>query len=89
MIAGERLLGTDTYVNLMAQYYPAGDVTVDPYPELGRRLDPGECDAAQKIAAELGLLRLDERRPRRPSRASSWSTFRASRARSHGLRQTL
>ncbi len=55
-------LGTDTYVNLMAQYYPAGKVSADRYPELGRRLDPGEFDEAQKIAAELGLRRLDERR---------------------------
>ena len=47
----------------MAQYYPAGKVTADRYPELGRRLDPGEFDEAQKIAAELGLRRLDERRP--------------------------
>ncbi|MDK1292895.1 MAG: radical SAM protein, partial [Actinomycetota bacterium] len=28
-------LGTDTYVNLMAQYYPAGKVAADRYPELG------------------------------------------------------
>lgn len=55
-------LGTDTYVNLMAQYYPAGKVTADRYPELGRTLDTGEFDEAQQIAAELGLRRLDERR---------------------------
>ena len=55
-------LGTDTYVNLMAQYYPAGKVTADRYPELGRRLDAGEFEEAQEIAAELGLRRLDERR---------------------------
>ena len=42
---------------------PAQKVTVDRYPELGRRLDPVEFDEARKIAAELGLRRLDERRP--------------------------
>ncbi len=56
-------LGPDTYVNLMAQYYPAGKVSAERYPELDRGLDDGEFEEAQWIADELGLRRLDERRP--------------------------
>jgi len=56
-------LGPETYVNLMDQYYPAGKVTTDHLPEINRRLEPGEFREAQRIARELGLRRLDERRP--------------------------
>jgi putative pyruvate formate lyase activating enzyme len=60
-IAGE--LGTDTYMNLMGQYYPAGRVTQDSYPEINRRLGAAELREAREIALELGLDRLDERAP--------------------------
>ncbi|HXF73799.1 MAG TPA: radical SAM protein [Actinomycetota bacterium] len=54
-------LGPDTYVNLMAQYYPAGLVVRgDDYPEIARRLARDEYLRALEIAVELGL-RLDPR----------------------------
>jgi putative pyruvate formate lyase activating enzyme len=56
-------LGTDTYVNLMDQYYPAGKVGESECPEINRRLTPAEFREAQRIASELGLQRLDVRRP--------------------------
>jgi putative pyruvate formate lyase activating enzyme len=56
-------LGTDTYVNLMDQYYPAGKVSADHYPEIDRRLTSQEFREARAIARELGLRRLDVRRP--------------------------
>ena len=55
-------LGPDSYVNLMDQYYPAGKVGKQKYPEINRRLEASEFRAAQKIALELGL-RIDTRRP--------------------------
>ena len=56
-------LGPETYVNLMDQYFPAGKVTSEQYPELNRRLAPGEFDEALDYARRLGLGRLDVRRP--------------------------
>lgn len=56
-------LAPDTYVNLMDQYYPAGKVTADRLPELNQRLDGDEFREAERMASELGLRRLDERRP--------------------------
>jgi putative pyruvate formate lyase activating enzyme len=53
-------LGCDTYVNLMNQYYPAGRVTAESYPEINRRLSAAEFDEARRFAIGLGL-RLDER----------------------------
>jgi putative pyruvate formate lyase activating enzyme len=55
-------LGPDTYVNLMDQYYPAGRVGRDSFPEINRRLTSSEFGAAREYAVGLGL-RLDERRP--------------------------
>jgi putative pyruvate formate lyase activating enzyme len=60
-IAGE--LGPETYVNLMDQYSPAGKVSGESYQEINRRLTSSELREAQQIAADLGLRRLDERRP--------------------------
>lgn len=54
----------DTYVNIMAQYYPAWKVGPDTYPEINRRITPDEYEEALRIAQEVGLWRLDERRPR-------------------------
>jgi putative pyruvate formate lyase activating enzyme len=56
-------LGRDTYVNLMDQYYPAGKVGATQYAELNRRLSSREFGEARAIARELGLRRLDARRP--------------------------
>jgi putative pyruvate formate lyase activating enzyme len=56
-------LGGGTYVNLMDQYYPAGKVGGAQYPELNHRLTSREFGEARAIARELGLRRLDVRRP--------------------------
>jgi putative pyruvate formate lyase activating enzyme len=56
-------LGCDTYVNLMDQYYPAGRVDGATYPEINRKLTSAEFREAQHIASDLGLQRLDVRRP--------------------------
>ena len=57
-------LGTGTYVDLMAQYYPAGLVggnSRDGYAEIDRHLARDEYQRAATFARELGLRRLDER----------------------------
>jgi putative pyruvate formate lyase activating enzyme len=54
-------LSPDTYVNVMAQYHPAGRVGGERYAELNRRITYDEYTAAVKIARDAGL-RLDERR---------------------------
>ena len=56
-------LGPDTYVNLMDQYFPAGKVTSDRFPEINRRLTSAEYREAVTIAHDVGLRRLDMRRP--------------------------
>ena len=56
-----RELGTDTYVNLMDQYHPAGKVSATRFAEIDRRLTSGEYLKAREMAADLGLRRLDER----------------------------
>jgi putative pyruvate formate lyase activating enzyme len=56
-------LGPDTYVNLMDQYYPAGKVSGTTYSEINRRLTFDEFQQAQRIAVDLGLRRLDVRKP--------------------------
>jgi putative pyruvate formate lyase activating enzyme len=53
-----RELGTDTFLNLMDQYRPAGKVRGTSYPEIGRRLASGEFRAAHRIAHDLGFRRL-------------------------------
>jgi putative pyruvate formate lyase activating enzyme len=57
-----RELGTDTYINLMDQYRPAGRVCAEHYPEINRRPTAAEFRRAVEIAVDLGLCRLDERR---------------------------
>jgi putative pyruvate formate lyase activating enzyme len=55
-------LGPGTYINLMAQYYPAGKVGNDgKFEEIDRGVSRGEYEQALSIAAELGLQRLDPR----------------------------
>jgi putative pyruvate formate lyase activating enzyme len=56
-------LGTDTYINLMDQYRPAGRVSGGRYAEIDRRPNSAELREAWQIARRLGLTRLDERRP--------------------------
>jgi putative pyruvate formate lyase activating enzyme len=58
-----RELGPDAYVNLMDQYYPAGKVGNGKFTEIDRHLRPAEFQEARRIARELGLRNLDERRP--------------------------
>jgi pyruvate-formate lyase-activating enzyme len=66
-------LGPDTYVDLMAQYYPAGlvgkDGERDGYEEIDRPLWHEEFAGAVEIAASLGLRRLDRRSLMRDSGA--------------------
>ena len=51
----------DTYVNLMAQYYPSNKISFGKYPELNRRITLDEYHAAIEYAQQVGLQRLDER----------------------------
>jgi putative pyruvate formate lyase activating enzyme len=52
-------LGRDTYVDVMAQYYPAGRTAE--FPEIDRHLYCSEFERALAIADGLGLRRLDRR----------------------------
>ncbi len=58
-----RELSPGTYVNVMAQYYPAGKVLLKEYPEINRRVTPTEHERALDEAWHAGLKRLDPRRP--------------------------
>jgi putative pyruvate formate lyase activating enzyme len=52
-------LGSDTYVNVMAQYRPGGVVDAGRYPELNRSLRGEEFKKALASARRAGLTRLD------------------------------
>src|SRR5919108_1575027 len=55
-------LGPGTYVNLMAQYYPAGKVGKDgKFDEIDRGVSGAEYERALAIAEEVGLERLNPR----------------------------
>lgn len=54
-------ISTNTYVNVMAQYYPAGKVNADQYPDINRNIEKSEYDAAINAARNAGLHRLDPR----------------------------
>lgn len=54
-------ISTNTYVNVMAQYYPAGKVSADKYADINRNIDRSEYEAALKAARDAGLNRLDPR----------------------------
>jgi putative pyruvate formate lyase activating enzyme len=55
-----RTLGPDTYVNVMAQYRPAGQVGRNPrYAAINRRIRPDEYASAATAARDAGLYRLD------------------------------
>ncbi len=55
-------LSTNTFVNVMAQYHPAGKVSQREYAEINRRILPSEIERALNAAARAGLARLDSRR---------------------------
>jgi putative pyruvate formate lyase activating enzyme len=54
-----RELSPETYVNLMAQYRPAGHVTAQRYPEIDRSITAQEFRQAQEVFRAAGLSRLD------------------------------
>jgi putative pyruvate formate lyase activating enzyme len=56
-----RELGPDTYVNVMAQYYPAGKVSDKEHAEINRCLTLDEFREALDVAREAGLHHLDQR----------------------------
>ncbi|MDA2912866.1 radical SAM protein [Acidobacteriia bacterium AH_259_A11_L15] len=56
-----RELGPDTYVNVMAQYYPAGKVNGKEYVQINRHLTEDEFQDALGAARAAGLRRLDAR----------------------------
>ena len=56
-----RELGTDTYVNVMAQYYPAGKVSDKEHAEINRCLTLDEFQEALDVAREAGLHYFDLR----------------------------
>jgi len=58
-----REISPDTYVNIMDQYYPAGQVSPTKYAEICRRTSPMEVLEARQIAQEEGLRPFDQRRP--------------------------
>ncbi len=55
-----REISPHTYVNIMAQYHPAGKVGANRYPELNRRVTAREMQLAYQYAREAGLYRFAE-----------------------------
>jgi putative pyruvate formate lyase activating enzyme len=55
-------ISTDTYVNLMDQYYPAGRVSDSQFIEINRKITASEYEDAVEYARRAGLWRIDERR---------------------------
>ncbi len=58
-----REVSPDTHVNIMDQYFPAGQVSPTKYAEICRRPSATETLEERQIAREEGLHRIDERRP--------------------------
>ena len=56
-----RELSPATYVNVMAQYHPAGKVSRTEFPEINRRITPREYEQALEATWNAGLHRLDSR----------------------------
>lgn len=54
-------LGRDTYVNVMAQYHPAGRVRQGEFPEIDLLLSDDEFHQALEAARKAGLTRLEGR----------------------------
>ena len=57
-------VSSDTYVNIMDQYYPAGKVDEKKYDEINRRINSLELREAYEVASAEGLWRFNERRQR-------------------------
>lgn len=57
-------ISRNTYVNIMAQWHPAGET--GGFHEIDRRITSSEYQEALDIAAEVGMKRLDQRRPKFP-----------------------
>ncbi len=55
-------ISEDTYVNVMAQYYPTARVNEEKYPEINRKIRPEELADAYEVARQAGIRRFDERR---------------------------
>ncbi len=53
-------ISSDTYLNIMDQYYPCGDIP--PRSPLGRRISGDEYKEALELARKAGLTRLDDRK---------------------------
>ncbi len=58
-----RELSPNTYVNIMGQYAPAGQVVVRPrqYSDIDRKITSAEVAEATRVAEEMGLHRFDTR----------------------------
>jgi len=54
-----REISTDTYVNLMSQYYPAGRVSVAQFVEINRHVSRAEYASAVEGAHRAGLSRIE------------------------------
>ena len=54
-------ISPNTYVNIMAQYRPAGRVGPGSFEEIGRPITAAEFEQAFADAAEAGLSRFDQR----------------------------
>ncbi|MBI4546930.1 MAG: radical SAM protein [Ignavibacteriae bacterium] len=54
-------LGTNCFVNVMEQYYPAGLVSETRYQEINRHITQDEFETTIQYAQEVGLWRLDYR----------------------------
>ncbi|MEE9217782.1 MAG: radical SAM protein [Acidobacteriota bacterium] len=59
-----REVSPHTYVNLLAQYHPAGKVRADRFAAINRPVSGREFDRAVAAARQAGLYRFDERRIR-------------------------
>ena len=54
-------ISADTYLNIMAQYFPAGKVNEIKYQEINRRPNSQELATVEQIARQYGLYRFDQR----------------------------
>ena len=54
-------ISADTYLNIMAQYFPAGKVNEIKYQEINRRPHSQELATVEQIARQCGLYRFDQR----------------------------
>jgi putative pyruvate formate lyase activating enzyme len=54
-------ISQDTYVNIMDQYHPAGEVSQTAYGAINRRVSMKEIGEAYRLAREAGLHRFDKR----------------------------